>query len=244
MTQGWLHRRPPEFSRARALRTDFLQFFSGGGVAPGKFKRISSTAAIALFALLAAAFAWRSRLRMFNGGRFLLILWFVVVCAAPTVMDLLQHTYAANIPRYTLAALPAAYLLAALGSSLLSRRVALILLTLILFCWLMPISNIYRLRARSGEPFRDVARELSTNASSSGFDPGSLNSLRRGRSRALCRRLCADCVVGPTTRHAPGARIFACARRRTHLDPLCEDSSAERAGAGGGLVTCERHHFQ
>ena len=167
VTQGWLHLRPPEFSRARALRTDFLQFFSGEVSAPGKFKRISSTAAIALFALLAATFAWRSRLRMFDGGRLLLILWFVVVCAAPTVMDLLQHTYAANIPRYTLAALPAAYLLAVLGLSALPRRTVLILLTLILFCWLIPISNLYRLRARSGEPFRDIAQQVSTSASSS-----------------------------------------------------------------------------
>ena len=167
VTQGWLHLRPREFNRVRALRVDFLQFFSGQDVAPGKFNRISSTAAVGLFALLVAAFAWRSRLRMFNGGRLLLILWFVVVCAAPTVIDLAQHTYAANISRYTLAALPAAYLLAALGLFALPRRAALILLTLILFCWLIPISNIYRLRARSGEPFRDVARELSPNASSS-----------------------------------------------------------------------------
>jgi hypothetical protein len=167
ITQGWLHMHPTGFNRFRAIRNHFLQFFSSGGSGLWKFERLSSLAAIALFAFVAAAMAWRVGLGMFTGPRLLLTLWFIIVCAAPTVMDLLQHTYITNNPRYTLAALPAAYLLAAIGLCSLRQRTAFIVLLLILLSWIMPIANIYRQRWRSGEPFRDVAREMSASGSAS-----------------------------------------------------------------------------
>lgn len=167
VTQGWLNGRPGEFNRSQAIRNDFLQFFSGNGFGLWKSKRISSLAATGLFAFLAVAFAWRFRLRMFTEGRLLLILWFAVVCAAPAAMDLVRHTYVANIPRYTLAALPAASLLAAIGLCSLPRRAASIVLLLILLSWIVPIAKVYRLRARSREPLREVGRAISSSSSSS-----------------------------------------------------------------------------
>jgi hypothetical protein len=167
VTQGWLHLHPTGFNRFRAIRNHFLQFFSAGGSGLWEYDRLSSLAATALFGFVAAALAWRFRLRILTSRRLFLVLWFAVVCAAPTAMDLVRHTYVTNNPRYTLAALPAAYLLAAIGLCSLGKRAAYIVLGLILLSWIVPIANIYRLRWRSGEPFRDVAREMSASGSSS-----------------------------------------------------------------------------
>jgi uncharacterized membrane protein len=167
VTQGWLQLHPTEFSRSRAIRNQFLQFFSSSGAGLWNSRRWSSVPSVALFAFIAAAMAWRLRLRIFTGPRLFLVLWFLFVCAAPTVIDLLQHTYIANNPRYTFAALPAVYLLAAIGLCTLTRRTALVALLLILLFWTAPIINIYRQRSRSGEPFREVARAMNSSARSS-----------------------------------------------------------------------------
>jgi hypothetical protein len=105
---------------------------------------------------------WRLRLRIFAGPRLLLALWFVLVCAAPSVIDLFQHTYFTNNPRYTFVALPAAYLLAAIGLCTFGRRTAPLVLLLILLSWTAAIVIIYRQPSRSGESFREVGRTASS----------------------------------------------------------------------------------
>jgi hypothetical protein len=162
ITQGWLHLVPTEFNRSRAIRNHFLQFFTSGGAGLWDSRRWSSLLSLALFALIAAAMAWRLRLRIFTGPHLLVVLWFLFVCAAPTLLDLIQHTYITNNPRYTFVALPAAYLLAAIGLCTLNQRTALVVLLLILLSWIAPIVKVYQQRSRGGESFLDVGRVASS----------------------------------------------------------------------------------
>lgn len=245
VTQGWLHLRPAGFSRFRATRDDFLQFFSGGGFGLWKFRRISSLAAIGLFASVAAAFAWRFRLRMFSGDRLLLILWFAIVCAAPILIDLVQHTYFASIQRYTLSALPAAYLLAAIALSSSPGRTGLIVLVLILLSWIQPLAHVYRLRARGGEPFRAVAREVSANASPSDLIlvhsiPSGVLGVARYTEGSL---LMASWVQQLGTRRVPDS-LLALAADRTcirfvKVHPLGEPAPEEDWLRGNAAVSHE-----
>ena len=163
ITQGWLNLRPSGFHRSRTIRNDFLQFFSGGA-GLWSSERWSSYAATALFAFVALAAAWRLRLRAFAGPRLLLWLWFIVSCSAPIVIDLLQHTYVSNNPRYVIAALPAAYLLAAIAFSVLDRRICVSLLLLIALVWVVPITAIYKQRYRTGDPFETMAQTVTSSS--------------------------------------------------------------------------------
>jgi 4-amino-4-deoxy-L-arabinose transferase-like glycosyltransferase len=164
ITQGWLNLRPSGFHRSRTIRNQFLQFFSAGGAGPWRSERWSSYGATALFALGAAAAAWRLRLRAFAGPRLLVWLWFIVSCSAPIVIDLLQHTYVSNNPRYVITALPAAYFLAAIAFGALDRRICISLLLLIAFTWAVPIMAIYHEQYRTGDPFETMAQTVSSNS--------------------------------------------------------------------------------
>src|SRR5207249_3121056 len=124
-----------------------------------------ATAALALFAVIAVAMAWCFRSRMFQGRRLFLWLWFIAACAAPSVVDLFQGTYAAREPRLAIAGLPAAYLLAAVGLSCLARRTRLAVLLLVAFAWAPHLADIYREYSRCWQPVREVARELSSSGS-------------------------------------------------------------------------------
>jgi hypothetical protein len=123
-------------------------------------------AALVLFGIIAVIAAWRLRLHVFGGGR--LLLWFVfgAVCVGPLVFDLILHTYAVGYPRYSIAALPAACLLAGLAFAALDRRIMLVGLTLILLTWLPDISTIYRERMPMW-PLREIAHAASANSSPS-----------------------------------------------------------------------------
>ena len=81
--------------------------------------------ALVLFISLLVAMTWRLRMRLFNGGRLLLWLWFIAACGGPLVFDFLQGTYTVAVGRYAAAALPAAYLLAAVGLACLPPRVGI-----------------------------------------------------------------------------------------------------------------------
>jgi hypothetical protein len=157
ITQGWLNLRPTGFNRARTMLNQFLQFFSGGA-GLWKYEQWSSYAATVLFALVAAAAAWRLRLRAFTGPRLFLWLWFIGSCSAPIIMDLLQHTYVSNNPRYAIAGLPAAYLLAGIGFGAVDRRICIGALLLIMFAWAVPIITMYHQQSRTGQPFQTIAQ--------------------------------------------------------------------------------------
>lgn len=163
VTHDWLHMRPPQFHRARAFVAQFTQFFSSGGRDLWRTPRWARFAATALFATAGALALWRMRWQLFSGKRLLLWLWFAAACGGPSVLDLIQHTYTANHPRYALGGLPAACLI---GGIVLTCAPAAYL-ALIILTWVPNLSSIYRQRSRDLEPFRELAQEISSTASAS-----------------------------------------------------------------------------
>ena len=167
VTAGWLELHPTGFRQLHATGNQFLQFFSPGKTGLWQYERRSSLVAIVLFALIATVAAWRLRLRAFSGPRLLLWLWLIAACAAPTLIDIVRHTYFSNNPRYALGGLPAAYLLTAVAIASFGRGIRVGALVLIALGWTVPIVKIYREDARALEPFRRFAHTVTSDASSS-----------------------------------------------------------------------------
>jgi len=157
VTQGWLKLTPQEFNRWRADRNCFLQFYSARGLELWRFNRTSSLTVLALFTLVAVVALWRSRLRLFNERNVFLVLWFAAVCAGPITIDFIQGTYLVAKPRYAIAALPAAYLLAGVGFAYLRRYLQLVVLLLIMIAWAPNVLSVYRTRS-PWLPLRETAR--------------------------------------------------------------------------------------
>ena len=168
-TGTWLNLRPPGFDRMVAFRDTVVRFFSGSSQAlwPIDLRNIvNHDRALVLFGVVAAIAAWRLRLRAFRGGR--LLLWFVfgAACLGPFVFDLVAHTYTMAHPRYSVAALPSAYLLAGLAFAALDRRIAFVVLAIIMLTWVPDISSMYRAPS-PWRPLREIAQAAFLNASPS-----------------------------------------------------------------------------
>ena len=116
---------------------------------------------------LLVAMIWRLRMRVFEGRRLLLWLWFIATCAGPFAFDFLQRTYTAAVPRYAAAALPAAYLIAAVGATCLPPRARAITLSLIILAWSPNLVSIYQTVSRRQQPLSEVARAVSSGSSAS-----------------------------------------------------------------------------
>lgn len=157
ITAGWLHVEPRGFGRIRALRNQFLQFFSPRGAGLWPYHALPSLASTCVFVAVIAFSVLRLGTKTFAKERMVVWLWFVAACVGPTFIDLLQKTYAADNPRYALAALPAAYLIAALALTALVPWQRWIGLVLMLFLWTPALISIYRLQARVDEPFKLLA---------------------------------------------------------------------------------------
>lgn len=158
ITGGWLKVRPGGFHRFHALVSQCVQFFATTDFHGQRILRWSSYASLALSGVLLAIMVWRLRSRVFSGPRLLLWLWFAAACAAPSAVDIVQHTYTASVPRYALAALPAAYLLLAIGIGQLGDWRGVFVLLLVALFWSPALKDMYRQNSRSFEPFRQVAR--------------------------------------------------------------------------------------
>jgi len=167
VTQGWLTLHPSGYNRSRAIRNHILQFFSAGGSGLWEFQRWSALLSLAAFALVAGMLIWRLRWSAFAGRRLMLWLWFGIAAVTPSIVDLVHGTYFANNPRYTVSALPAAYLLAGMGIACFSKRTAPVVLAMILVSWSDAIAKIYRQNSRSGEPFRAIAQAVVSDGTSS-----------------------------------------------------------------------------
>jgi hypothetical protein len=137
------------------------QFFDGHAKYLWPSHRMSIVAALMLFGIIAVILVWRLRLRLFHPRLALVWLPFAAACAGPALFDLLRHTYTVAVPRYAIAALPGACLLAALGLACLKSRIRMFMLLLIALVWAPNALSIYRLRARTFEPFREVAKAVS-----------------------------------------------------------------------------------
>lgn len=167
VTKDWLHWKPAGFHRLSALLGQFLQFFSSEGHGLWRTPRWSTLLALFLFALAMGAAAWRLSWQCFAGKRLLLWLWFLAACAGPSAIDLLQHTYTADVPRYALGGVPAACLLAGVFLPCVGGGLGMVLTCLIIAAWLPGLGNIYRQRARSSEPVRQMAQLISKTANPS-----------------------------------------------------------------------------
>jgi hypothetical protein len=124
-------------------------------------------AAPILFGFVAVAMVWRLRAHVFSQSRLLLWLLFAATCAGPVLFDLVQHTYTTAVPRYAIAALPGAYLLAAVGLACLGQRTRVIVLILIVFAWAPNVLSIYGNQSRNWQPIREVSHSVCANSSSS-----------------------------------------------------------------------------
>lgn len=135
-------------------------FFTGRGMWGGS--RWLDRAGALLFALLGLATLWCRPRCLFRPRRLLLWAWVVAACTGPVVFDLLHGTYTALIPRYALAGLPAALLLAGVALASLRTGAAAVLLLLIAVTWSPGVRGIFHGTSRAGEPYRPVAREIAT----------------------------------------------------------------------------------
>jgi hypothetical protein len=167
VTVGWMAWSPPGFDRTRALFETPLRFFTGRSqLWRGDPRDPFNPLALVLFSVVAVIALWRLRLQLFGGAR--LLLWFVfgAACLGPLAFDLVEHTYTMANPRFSIAALASAYLLAGLALASMKRPMMLIGLTLIILTWLPDISCIYRQRLPFW-PLREIAHAASASNSSS-----------------------------------------------------------------------------
>lgn len=160
VTGTWLNGFPPWRQAVTAPAQLLWSFFSGSGY--WAEPTWADHVALALFAI--AAFPlWRrtlGRARFNAAPRRLLYGCLIAACLGPFVFDLLRNTSTLLIPRYALAGMPAAFLLAGYGLSRYPRRGRAALLALILIAWLPGTWTLLRSRARCGEPFRTLMAHI------------------------------------------------------------------------------------
>lgn len=114
------------------------------------------------YLLLALYLLRRGRLREVLTRDYLL-LWFWVVAAVlgPLVFDILRHTSASWVPRYVLAGLPGALLLAALGMEQLRGKAHAAFVALVLLAWTAGLWPILAHRARPEAAYPTLGAQLS-----------------------------------------------------------------------------------
>jgi hypothetical protein len=94
-------------------------------------------------------------------GPLLLWGWMAAACTGPVVFDLLRHTTASDVPRYALAGLPAAILLAAIALSQLPPAAHLTVATAVVLAWTPGVWATAAAKAsRPWEPYPELAARL------------------------------------------------------------------------------------
>jgi hypothetical protein len=167
ITKDWLTWRPKGFDLPIALLQLPSQFFSGRGSPLWSDHHVCNSIALACFGVIAIAMAWRLRLGMFGEQRLVLWLSFILTCAGPYLFDVMQHTYTVAVPRYAVAALPAAYLLAAVGLTCLNKLTRVVLLVTIIIAWMPDVWTIYTNESRNSLPIREISHLASANSRAS-----------------------------------------------------------------------------
>jgi len=235
-TGGWLSLRPDGFNRFAALRDTVLQFFFGSS----QLWRINpsaapNVAAVILFGVIAVIGVWRLRLQAFHGGWLLLWLVFGASCFGPLAVDLVAHTYMMVHPRYSIAGLPAAYLLAGVALAALDRRIMFVGVALILLTWLPDISSIYRQRSPLW-PLREIAQAASANTSTS--DLILVHELRSGVlgiARYATGPAPLASTVGPPLQYVPA--LSAGRTRVVFIRDIAEPAPEETWLRANGVVS-------
>jgi hypothetical protein len=158
VTGYWLYG-PVSLRRALSAPFWLTWTFVSGQEFWGSSTRSQWLAALA-FGVVAVAFGLALRRRLFSGERGLIWLWVAAACVGPVVFDLMRGTTTAAIPRYALAGLPGALVLAAVGLGVLHRAARVAVLLVILLAWSSGVRAILRLPSRQYEPYREVAASL------------------------------------------------------------------------------------
>ena len=166
ITKGWLNWRPTGFGQLDSLGRMLSMFFTGHEKRLWLGYRSTNMPPLILFGIIAGAMVWRMRSRVLSRGRLLLLLLFVAACAGPYAFDFVQGTYSVAWPRYAIAALPVAYLLAGLGLTCFRSRTAMIILILIVLAWVPNLLGLERTRFWWA-PTREISHTLWQNTSPS-----------------------------------------------------------------------------
>jgi hypothetical protein len=162
VTGSWLNAPPPRYNFVIKLLQMPWSYFSIRGEWGGS--RWADCLNLALFGVLAVAIGktlWRSA---FQPRRCLLWFWLLGACLGPVLFDLLRGTYAMTIPRYAIAGMPAAFLLAGFGLARLVRLLRVTFLALILAAFLLGLFQMYLNPFRNLEPYREVGQRLAEQA--------------------------------------------------------------------------------
>ena len=155
VTKGWLDGLPDSWGMLRAPLGLGASYFSLPGRAGPEAEWLHRFV-LAVFALLAVSlFASRFRRALIFGG-----LWLGSACLGPIIFDLLQNSHAVLIPRYALAGLPGAMIVAGVALAGLPRRASVPILGLIIGIWTPALVTISSFGLRSGASVRQVAEEL------------------------------------------------------------------------------------
>jgi 4-amino-4-deoxy-L-arabinose transferase-like glycosyltransferase len=157
---GWLN---GELSWRHALGRPFTlagSLLSGSSFLGGWLRANRLVAGLLL--LVVAWMAYRRSIRGIWSPRCLLLWgWLAAACTGPLVFDLLRHTTTSDVPRYVLAGLPAAVLLAAVAMSQLPPRVHIAFIAAVLLAWLPGVAaTVVAKTPRPWEPFPEVAAHL------------------------------------------------------------------------------------
>jgi hypothetical protein len=193
VTMDWLRIRPGGYEPLKA----FLYL-------PGRFLSIRGTwggsewadrVNLASFVILGAAAWWTLSWSLFTVRRQLLWLWLAGSCLGPVVFDLLCGTYVVAVPRYALAGMPAAFLLAGLGLGRLRRPLPVGLTGLIVLACLTSVQQMYVNESRHYEPYRQIGHLLGQQATAGDLVIiHSIPSGVAGIARYLERSGCAEGV--------------------------------------------------
>jgi hypothetical protein len=166
VTHDWVTYKADSYTLVRVFRDSVTQYFSGNGHNLWARHHRCDILALLIFVVAGIALFWRLRGRIFSGGWLLVWLWFSAAAVAPIVADLVRHTYIADNPRYSSAALPAACLLGGWMFASLRSKGCGIALVAVAACWSFNVWSIAKLHGRNGADVRDAARELSAVAGS------------------------------------------------------------------------------
>ncbi len=178
ITKDWLYFVPRGFHRAKMALILGTQFFSGYEKHLWPGFRFSTLASLLLFVAAFALALWRLGWTIFNWQIGLLWLSLAAACAGPIVFDLVLHTYTVAVPRYAIAGLPAAYLLAGVALACLRIRTRVTLLALILVTWMPNLYFLYRAPSRNYSALGEVGRAV--NQEGQPFDLVLVHSIPSG----------------------------------------------------------------
>jgi hypothetical protein len=158
VTGDWQKVQPSGYRPVQAALLLPWSFLSIDGVWGGSRSRGWINAG--LFLILAIIAYWKFVGSLFSGPRSLLWFWVLSPCIGVVAFDLVRGTYATAVPRYALAGMPAAFLIAGVVLGSLESRVRAAFLALILLLCLTSIGYFYLGEVRSWQNYRGVAKML------------------------------------------------------------------------------------